>query len=110
MSSPTQDTTTTTKYPNAKRTRQEGSKKHVIAYIFSLILTFLAFALVMAGELTNSFVYTLLVVLAVIQVFIQMTFWMHMKDRGHVFAIVAILTGVIVVITCVIMALFWTWW
>jgi len=108
MSSPTQDTTT--QYPNAKRTRPEGAKKHIIAYVFSLILTFISFAIVMAGELTNSFVYTLLVVLAILQVFIQMTFWMHMKDRGHTFAIIAILTGCLFVITFIIMAVFWTWW
>lgn len=107
MSAPTQDTTN---YPNAKRTRPEGTKKHIIAYVFSLILTFLAFAVVMAGELSSGFVYTLLVALAIVQVFVQMAFWMHMKDRGHAFAIIGILTGVIVVITCVIMALFWTWW
>ena len=107
MSTPTQNTSN---YPNAKRARAEGPKKHIIAYVFSLILTFISFAIVMAGELTGAFVYTLLVALAILQVIIQMAFWMHMKDRGHTFAIVGILTGVIVVITCVIMALFWTWW
>ena len=107
MSSPTQETTN---FPNAKRTKPEGAKKHVIAYVFSLILTFISFAIVMAGELTNSFVYVLLLALAVLQVFIQMAFWMHMKDRGHTFAIIGILTGVIAVFTCVIMATYWTWW
>ncbi|HIW34297.1 MAG TPA: cytochrome C oxidase subunit IV family protein, partial [Candidatus Paenibacillus intestinavium] len=72
--------------------------------------TFTSFALVMAGEMNTDFVYILLVGLAIIQVFIQMAFWMHMKDRGHMFAIIAILTGVVVVFTCVIMALYWTRW
>jgi cytochrome c oxidase subunit 4 len=33
-----------------------------------------------------------------------------MKDRGHTFAIIGILTGVVVVFTCVIMAEYWAWW
>lgn len=100
----------TTKYPNAKQTRPEGSKKHIIAFVFSILLTFIAFAVVMAGDINTDFVYILLVLLAIIQVFVQMSFWMHMKDRGHTFAIVAIISGVVVVFTCVIMALFWVWW
>lgn len=101
---------TASKHPNAKQTRSEGPKKHIIAFIFSILLTFTSFALVMAGEMNTDFVYIMLVGLAIIQVFIQMAFWMHMKDRGHMFAIIAILTGVVVVFTCVIMALYWTRW
>jgi len=95
---------------DVKTSRPEGSKKHVIAFVFSILLTFISFALVMAGEINTDFVYIMLVVLAIIQVFVQMAFWMHMKDKGHGFAIIGILTGVIVVFTCVIMALFWTTW
>jgi len=101
---------TTPNRSDVKTTKPEGSKKHIIAFIFSILLTFIAFALVMAGEINTDFVYILLVVLAIVQVFTQMAFWMHMKDRGHTFAIIAILSGVVVVFTCVIMALFWTTW
>jgi len=101
---------TTPNRSDVKTTKQEGSKKHIIAFIFSILLTFIAFALVMAGEINTDFVYIMLVVLAIVQVFTQMAFWMHMKDRGHTFAIIAILSGVVVVFTCVIMALYWTTW
>lgn len=104
------DSQSTSNHSNAKQTKPEGSKKHIIAFIFSIILTFIAFALVMAGEINTDFVYIMLVVLAILQVFVQMAFWMHMKDRGHTFAKIAITIGVIVVFTCVIMALYWTRW
>ncbi|SDS38948.1 cytochrome c oxidase subunit 4 [Paenibacillaceae bacterium GAS479] len=94
----------------AKRHKHEGPRKHVIAYIFSLLLTLIAFATVIGGEINTSFIYILLLVMAALQVVIQMGFWMHMKDRGHLFPIVGIMTGVFVVFTIVIMAEYWTWW
>jgi cytochrome c oxidase subunit 4 len=93
-----------------KRHKVEGPKKHIIAFIFSLLLTFIAFATVISGEINKDFIYIILVGLAVLQVFVQMAFWMHMKDRGHTFAIIGILTGVFIVFTCVIMAEYWAWW
>ncbi|ASS68522.1 MULTISPECIES: cytochrome C oxidase subunit IV family protein [unclassified Paenibacillus] len=94
----------------AKRHKHEGPKKHIVAYIFSMLLTLVAFATVIGGEINTSFIYILLIIMAIMQVIIQMGFWMHMKDRGHLFPIVGILSGVFVVFTIVIMAEFWTWW
>jgi len=93
-----------------KRVKHEGPKKHIIAYIFSLVLTILAFATVITGEVSVNFVYVMLVLMAGVQVFIQMAFWMHMKDRGHLFPIIGILSGVIIVFTMIIMAVYWVWW
>ncbi|RCW48920.1 cytochrome C oxidase subunit IV family protein [Paenibacillus prosopidis] len=95
---------------STKRHKVEGPKKHIIAFIFSVLLTFLAFATVISGEINKDFIYIILVGLAVLQVFVQMAFWMHMKDRGHMYAIIGILSGVFIVITCVIMAEYWAWW
>lgn len=88
----------------------EGPKKHIIAFIMSVLLTLVAFVTVASGGLNKDFVYILLVGTAILQVFIQLAFWMHMKDRGHTFAIIGILGGVFVVLLCVIMALSWVWW
>ncbi|MFC5531496.1 cytochrome C oxidase subunit IV family protein [Cohnella yongneupensis] len=94
----------------AKRHRTEGPKKHIVAFVMSLALTIIAFAAVAAGEINTTFTYIIIVGMAILQVFVQMAFWMHMKDRGHVFPIIAILTGVFIVITMVIMATYWVWW
>jgi cytochrome c oxidase subunit 4 len=78
--------------------------------VLSLALTIIAFAAVSAGEINTTFTYIILVGMAVVQVFIQMAFWMHMKDRGHLFPIIGIISGAVVVFTMVIMALYWVWW
>lgn len=93
-----------------KRHRVEGPRKHIIAFIMSLALTIIAFAAVAAGELDTTFTYILIVSMAILQVIIQMGFWMHMKDRGHFWPIVGIIAGVIVVLLMVVLALFWVWW
>ncbi|WP_337099966.1 cytochrome C oxidase subunit IV family protein [Paenibacillus sp. YIM B09110] len=93
-----------------KRHKVEGPKKHVIAFIFSLALTLVAFAAVMGGEINKDFIYIILMGTAFLQVFVQMAFWMHMKDRGHTYALIGILGGIFIVFTCVIMAEYWAWW
>ncbi|MGO4373614.1 cytochrome C oxidase subunit IV family protein [Paenibacillus sp. 2TAB19] len=95
---------------STKRHKVEGPKKHVIAFIFSLALTLVAFAAVIGGEINKDFIYIILMGTAFLQVFVQMAFWMHMKDRGHTFALIGILGGIFIVFTCVIMAEYWAWW
>ena len=93
-----------------KRHRTVGPKKHIIAFVMSLALTIIAFAAVAAGEINTTFTYIIIVGMAILQVFVQMAFWMHMKDRGHLFPIIAILAGVFIVIMMAVMALYWVWW
>lgn len=100
----------TTSGEETKRHKVEGSQKHIVAFVMSLALTIIAFAAVSAGDINVTFTYIILVTMAVLQVIIQMAFWMHMKDQGHLFPIIAILAGVFVVFTMVVMALYWVWW
>lgn len=93
-----------------QRYRLEGPQKHIIVFILSLVLTIIAFAAVAAGNVNKLFVIFLLLGMAIVQAFAQLAFWMHMKDRGHFFPIIAILGGVLVVIMLVALALLWTWW
>lgn len=93
-----------------KRHRHEGPQKHIIAFIFSIVLTIIAFIAVMVGEVNKTFTYIIIMVMAILQVVIQMAYWMHMKDRGHLLPIVFIFGGAIIAFTGVIMALYWVWW
>lgn len=92
------------------RHRVEGPKNHYLTYIISIILTMLAFAAVIFGGMTKAFLLPFLVGLAVVQVIFQLAYWMHMKDRGHVFAIIGISFGVIIALTGVAAAVYWVWW
>ncbi|MBP2001651.1 cytochrome c oxidase subunit 4 [Paenibacillus shirakamiensis] len=92
------------------RHRVEGPQKHVVAFIFSIVLTLIAFAAVAAGGVNSSFTIILLVVMAVLQVIIQLAYWMHMKDKGHMIPIIFMAGGFFVAFTAVITALYWVWW
>ena len=92
-----------------QRHRVEGPQKHIIAFILSLALTIIAFAAVASG-ISATFTYVILILMAVIQVLVQLSFWMHLKDKGHLFPIISICAGVVLVIAMVVMAVYWVWW
>ncbi|MGZ9585496.1 cytochrome C oxidase subunit IV family protein [Paenibacillus marinisediminis] len=94
-----------------RRHKHEGKQKHIIAFLFSIFLTLIAFAAVgSAGELNSTFVVIILLVMAVLQVVIQMAYWMHMKDKGHLMPIIFIIGGAFIAFTSIIMAVYWVWW
>jgi cytochrome c oxidase subunit 4 len=93
-----------------QRHRLEGPQKHIIVFVLSMVLTIIAFAAVASGDLNKMFVIFLLLGMAIVQVFAQLAFWMHMKDRGHLFPIIGIVGGAFVVVMLVALALLWTWW
>ena len=47
----------------------------------------------MIPGLSREFVYSLLVLMAILQVLVQLGIWMHLKDRGHFWAILAMIFG-----------------
>jgi cytochrome c oxidase subunit IV len=94
----------------SSRQRHEGPRNHYLSYIISIVLTMLAFAVVMYGGLDRSFIIIFLMGLAVIQVIFQLAYWMHMKEKGHLFPIVGLLFGTIIALTAVAAGVYWTFW
>ncbi|MFC3750147.1 cytochrome C oxidase subunit IV family protein [Paenibacillus sp. GCM10012306] len=92
------------------RYRHEGPQKHIVVFIFSIVLTLIAFAAVAAGGVNPAFAVILLLIMAVLQVFVQMGYWMHLKDKGHMLPILFMIGGFFVAGTCIIMSLYWVWW
>jgi cytochrome c oxidase subunit 4 len=88
----------------------EGPRNHLLTFALSIVLTFLAFVAVANPNLSDVFKNSLLVLMAIVQVLFQLFFWMHLKDRGHTFPIIFMGFGVLVMITLVVMAVFWVWW
>jgi|HigsolmetaAR203D_1030402.scaffolds.fasta_scaffold00393_24 cytochrome c oxidase subunit 4 len=88
----------------------EGMKNHYITFALSIVLTALAFFAVMNPNIPSGFVYFFIVILAAIQAVAQLLFWMHMKDRGHVYAQMAFIVAALVLLPIFITALFWIWW
>ncbi|WP_232695837.1 cytochrome C oxidase subunit IV family protein [Brevibacillus daliensis] len=82
-------------------------KPHIVSFILSLMLTALAFAAVIYLPEQKGFVYPYIVFLGIVQALVQLYVWMHLKDKGHLFPVMGIFTGVIIVFTCIVMALYW---
>lgn len=93
-----------------ERHRLEGPKNHYLSYIVSIVMTMLAFAIVLYGGLDRTFIIFFIVGIAVVQVLFQLAYWMHMKDRGHLIPIVGLAFGTFVAMTAVAAAVYWTWW
>ncbi|KWX87345.1 cytochrome C oxidase subunit IV [Paenibacillus riograndensis] len=82
----------------------------MVVFACSVVFTRIAFATVAAGGVNATFAVILLLVMAVLQVFLQMGFWMHLKDKGHLLPIIFMLGGFFIAGTCIVMALYWVWW
>ncbi|MDB5052939.1 MAG: cytochrome oxidase subunit [Bacilli bacterium] len=93
-----------------KRHKVEGPSKHYLAYIVSILLTMLSFAIVIYGGLDRSFLLIFLVSLAIVQAIFQLYVWMHAKERGHFFPILFLSTGAFVAVSAAIAAVYWLWW
>ena len=100
----------TDQQPVKHRHRTEGPQKHIVVFIFSIILTLIAFAAASAGGVNTTFTIVILLVMAILQVFVQLGYWMHMKDKGHLMPILFMAFGFFVAFTGIIMALYWVWW
>lgn len=88
----------------------EGPKNHLIAFAVSLVLTALAFFAAANHLLSTGFVIFLLSAMAVVQVIVQLTYWMHMKDRGHFFPTLFLSMGALIVVAFFVAAFYWMWW
>lgn len=93
-----------------ERHRLEGPKNHYLSYIISIVLTMIAFAVVLYGGLDRTFIIIFIVGIGIVQVIFQLAYWMHMKDRGHLFPIFGLAFGAFVALTVVAAAVFWLWW
>lgn len=94
-----------------KRTNvQESPRNHYISYAVSILLTLLAFLAVANPSLDKTFKIVFIVGMACIQVLFQFIYWMHMKEKGHIYAALGIIMGAIIALCCVVAAVFWMWW
>lgn len=94
-----------------KRTSEvESPRNHYISYAISILLTALAFFAVANPALNKTFKIVFIVGMATIQVIFQFVFWMHMKEKGHIYAAIGIIFGVVIALCAAVAAVFWMWW
>lgn len=91
------------------KVKHEGPKRHLVAFFGSLVLTALAFIAVAYSVIPASFTVPFIVALAVVQALFQLFVWMHMDQKGHEFARISIFAGAFVILTAIIVFVFWVW-
>ncbi|WNC14195.1 cytochrome C oxidase subunit IV family protein [Brevibacillus brevis] len=91
------------------KVKHDSPKRHLVAFIGSLVLTALAFIAVAFEVIPAGFTVPFIVVLAFVQAFFQLFVWMHMDQKGHEFARISIFAGLFVILLAVIVFVFWVW-
>ncbi|MBM7837523.1 cytochrome c oxidase subunit 4 [Alkalihalobacillus xiaoxiensis] len=85
-----------------KRDMKKDIKKQMVVFVLLLFLTVLAFAAVASDAVPNNFAVPFILILAVVQLFLQLLFFMHMKDKDHAWATVFMITGVFVTVPTIV--------
>lgn len=75
-----------------RRERTKEMRHQLVSFGLMIFLTFMAFGLT-AMEVPAQFTIPIVIGFAFIQVILQFYYFMHMKDRGHDFAKLLMLTG-----------------
>lgn len=92
-----------------KKKQRNDLRHYLISFALMVLLTILAFYAVASDTISSEIVPLFIVLLAVIQAAYQMFYFMHMKDRGHYYAILFIAMGLSIAVLAVatLMTLIW---
>ena len=91
-----------------RRERAKEMRQQVISFGLMIFFTFIAFGMV-AMDLDASFVIPVVIGLAFIQVVLQFFYFMHMKDKGHEFAKLFMMTGMFFALAFVVTFMYIVW-
>ncbi|MCH5583697.1 cytochrome aa3 quinol oxidase subunit IV [Shimazuella sp. AN120528] len=82
--------------------QHHSAKPHIVGYIFSLILTVLAFVDMLYTRLPMSMKITVLLILAVLQFLVQLIYFMHIwESKERAYQVISIAYGIFVAISIV---------
>ncbi|AUS07765.1 hypothetical protein C1X05_02295 [Laceyella sacchari] len=76
----------------------ESATKHVLSFLLMIALTVVAFALVMYDIVPTNMILPLILVLATIQVFLQLFTFMHLNQKGTAFYTIFMVTGILIAV------------
>ncbi|GIN07429.1 cytochrome C oxidase subunit IV family protein [Shouchella clausii] len=85
-----------------KREMKTEIRNQIVVFVLMLFLTVLAFAAVGADIVPTNFAVPFILILAVVQLLLQLLFFMHMKDKDHTWATVFIITGIFVTVPTIV--------
>ncbi len=76
--------------------------KYIVSFIFMILLTAAAFYLVITGAVPENLILPLILVLATIQVFLQLFTFMHLDQKGTAFYTIFIVAGIFFAAVCTV--------
>ncbi|WP_099353569.1 cytochrome c oxidase subunit IVB [Fredinandcohnia onubensis] len=93
-----------------RRKSAEEMKHHVISFALMIFLTIIAFIAVGYGEFSPWFVVPFILLLAVIQVILQLYYFMHMNHKGHEAPKMFMFSGILIAAITVLCFSTIIWW
>ncbi|KIL44760.1 cytochrome c oxidase subunit IVB [Jeotgalibacillus soli] len=90
------------------KARQE-MRAHVTSFAMMIFLTLIAFIMVMSG-FDKYYVFPVLLLLAGIQVVLQLYYFMHMSHKGHGAVALFLYSGALVALIVIITFMTIVWW
>lgn len=98
-----------TQFEYARRRRSKMMQMQVVTFAIMIFLTFVAFATVASG-MSAFYVGPVILLLAAIQVVLQLYYFMHMSDKGHNVPAFFLYSGALFGFTFVLTFLTIVWW
>ena len=93
-----------------RRKSAEEMKHHVISFALMIFLTIIAFIAVGSGQFSPYVVVPLILLLAVIQVILQLFYFMHMNHKGHEAPKMFMFSGILIAAVTVLCFTTIIWW
>ena len=98
-----------TEYEYARRKRKEDMRTQVTTFAIMIFLTLIAFTSVAAG-MSAYFVVPVILLLAAIQVVLQLYYFMHMSEKGHEITTFFLYTAALIGFTVILTFITIIWW
>ncbi len=103
-----QESVSKAKLDYIRRERTKEMRHQMVSFGLMIFLTFVAFGLV-AMEMDAAFVIPIVIGMAFLQVILQFYYFMHMKDKGHEYIKLMMLTGMFFAIAFVTTFIYIVW-
>lgn len=85
-----------------EKVKLEREMKHqIVSFVVMIFFTALAFLAIASDYIPSSFALPFILILAVIQVILQLYYFMHLKDKEHGWPNAFMLSGIVIIIPMV---------
>jgi cytochrome c oxidase subunit 4 len=102
------DTLSKQKLDYMRRQRTKEMRHQLVSFGMMIFMTFIAFGLA-ALDFSSTFIIPIVIVLAFSQVILQFYYFMHVKDKGHDYIKLMMLTGFFLALSFVVTFIYIVW-